>query len=110
MPQPFSAWPLREEHLVRIVLAGELDVATVREFEAVLPQPAAGELLAIDLRELSFIDSAGVHALMRLDVSARRDSWSLAIVRGPSGVQRVLDLCHVGDRIRTVDAPEHLIQ
>ena len=95
---------------MRIVLAGELDVATVREFEAALPQPAAGDVLAIDLREVSFIDSAGVHALMRLDVSARRDGWSLAIVRGPAGVQRVLDICRVGERIRTVDTPEHLLR
>jgi anti-anti-sigma factor len=110
MPRPFSAWPLREERLLRVVVAGELDVATVREFEAVLPHPAPGGLLAIDLREVSFIDSAGVHALMRLDVSARRDGWSLAVVRGPSGVQRVLDLCRVGERIHCVDRPEQLLQ
>jgi hypothetical protein len=35
--------PLREEQLVRVELAGELDVATVPEFEAALPHPAAGE-------------------------------------------------------------------
>jgi hypothetical protein len=40
---------------------------------------------------------------MRPGVSARRDRWSLAIVRGPSVV------C-VSDRIETVGAPEQLLQ
>jgi anti-anti-sigma factor len=108
MGRSFSAWPLREAQLLRVVLAGELDIATVPEFEAALPRPAAGEMLAIDLRDLSFIDSAGVHALMRLDVASRRDGWSLALVRGPDSVQRVLELCRIDDRIRIVGDTEQL--
>lgn len=104
-PPPFSAELTRHDGAARLALRGELDLGTLPEFEAALPDPAPGDVLVIDLRELDFIDSSGIHVLMRLDVAARRDGWTLALVRGRPDVQRILDLCRVGDRIRTVDAP-----
>jgi anti-anti-sigma factor len=104
-PVPFSVATARHGALARVAPAGELDLATIAQLEAALPRVVAGETLVIDLRELTFIDSSGVHLLMRLDVAARTDGWDLVVVRGQPAVQRVLDLCHVGDRIRTVGAP-----
>jgi anti-anti-sigma factor len=101
----FTAEVVRDGAAPRLVLTGELDLATVAMFEDAIPAVEPGDTLLIDLRELSFIDSSGIHVLMRLDTAARRDGWSLALVRGSRDVQRVLDLCHVGDRIRMVDAP-----
>lgn len=109
MAPSFTVQTLREEGLVRVALAGELDIGSAPELQAALPELAAGGTLAIDLRDLAFIDSAGVHLLMQLDVAARRDGWSLVLVRGSGGVQRVLDLCRVGERIRTVDTPDRLL-
>ncbi len=101
----FSASLSRDGDVLSLRLTGELDLATVPELEAALPRPAAGEVLVIDLRNLSFIDSTGIHVLMGLDVSAREQGWSFALVRPGPDVQRVLDLCHVGDRVRFVDRP-----
>jgi anti-anti-sigma factor len=106
MARSFAVRWLREGQLVRVVLEGELDIASAPEFDAALPELAAGDTLAIDLRQLEFIDSAGIHSLMKLDVASRRHAWSLVLIRGSGGVQRVLDICRVGDRIRTVDAPD----
>jgi anti-anti-sigma factor len=89
----------------RLALAGELDLATVPVLEKAIPALGSGDALVIDLRELEFIDSSGVHVLMRLDDAARRDGWTLTLVRAGRDVQRVLDLCHVGDRVRIVDSP-----
>jgi anti-anti-sigma factor len=105
LPAPFSAEVTRHGDVLHLVLVGELDLATTAELEATLPEPAAGDTVVLDLRELSFIDSSGIHAIMRLDVAARAQGWSLVAVRGRPAVQRVLDLCHVGDRVRMVDAP-----
>jgi anti-anti-sigma factor len=107
-PDPFSAELVRHDGVLVLALAGELDLATAPVVEAALPAPAPGEVLLIDLRELSFIDSSGIQILMRLDLAARRDGWTFALVRGPRDVQRVLDLCHLGDRIWTVDAPAEI--
>ena len=104
-PPEFSAVLDRRDDVLHLVLTGELDLATMVELEAALPSPAPGELLVLDLRELDFIDSSGLHVFMRLDVASRAEGWSLAIVRGGPDVQRVLDLIRLGDRIRTVDAP-----
>lgn len=101
----FSASLARHGSVLHLRLTGELDLATVPELEASLPHPGPAEILVIDLRALDFIDSTGIHVLMRLDVAARNEGWSLMLVRAPSEVQRVLDICHVADRIDIVDSP-----
>jgi anti-anti-sigma factor len=101
----FTAELVRDGGPPRLALAGELDLATVPVLEQAIPALGSGDALVIDLRELEFIDSSGVHVLMRLDDAARRDGWTLTLVRGGRDVQRVLDLCHVGDRIQIVDSP-----
>jgi anti-anti-sigma factor len=104
-PAAFSVTATRQGDTVMIALTGELDLATTTEFERALPRLGAGDTLVIDLRGLDFMDSSGLHALMRLDVAARGDGWSLTVVRGGPGVQRILDLVRLGDRVRMVDAP-----
>jgi anti-anti-sigma factor len=101
----FRAETVREDGRVTVSLGGELDIATIAELEAAVPAMQPGELLVLDLRDLLFLDSSSIHVLMRLDVAARAEGWSLVAVRARPDVQRVLDLCHVSDRIRTVDSP-----
>ena len=86
-------------------LNGELDLALVDHLEAALPVVHRGETLVVDLGELRFIDSVGVRVLMRLDVEARADEWSLVLVRARGHVKRVLELCHVHERITMLDDP-----
>jgi anti-sigma B factor antagonist len=102
----FAVEVVRRDGAIHLVLEGELDVAGLPRLEAALPEPAAGELLVVDLRELQFMDSSGIHVLMGLDVASREQGWSLVVVRGPRDVQRVLELCHVPDRVRMVDTPD----
>jgi anti-anti-sigma factor len=100
-----SAILVRHGTVLHMHLSGELDLGTVADFAASLPQPRAGEVLLADLRDVEFIDSSGVHVLMSLDVAARREGWSLVLVRGAPDVQRVLDACRVDYRIRMIDSP-----
>lgn len=80
-------------------LTGELDLASVGHLEAALPAVHRGETLIVDLGELRFIDSMGVRLLMGLDVTARAEGWSLTLVGARGHVKRVLELCHVHQRI-----------
>jgi anti-sigma B factor antagonist len=107
-PGPFSAAASRDGATVVVALTGELDIASAPELERAVPPLAAGDTLVIDLRELAFLDSSGVHALMRLDVAAREHGWSLVVVRGGPDVQRILDVVRLGDRVRMVDAPREI--
>jgi anti-anti-sigma factor len=88
---------------VRILAAGELDMATTPELDealAVWMQTSAA--IDLDLREVTFCDSSGVRLLVRLlkHVSAER----LTLRRGDA-VGRVLELAGLADRFpEEVDA------
>jgi anti-anti-sigma factor len=63
------------------------------------------EIVVIDLRRLTFVDSTGVAALVAADRHARRAGRSLAIVKGPAQVQRVLELCGLTEVLALADEP-----
>jgi anti-anti-sigma factor len=63
------------------------------------------ELIVIDLRQLTFLDATGVAALVAADRHARGDGRSLAIVKGPPQVQRVLDICGLTEVLALADEP-----
>jgi anti-anti-sigma factor len=92
---------------VRITLEGELDLATAPEVEAALREAAddyaAPERCVLDLRELTFMDSSGLRAILSANAVARRDGRVLQIVAGPPAVQRVFEICGVSDSLRFVD-------
>jgi anti-anti-sigma factor len=78
----------------RIVVRGEIDLATAPALNAALEDAEAGDALRIvlDLSVVSFIDSAGIAALMRADARSRRDGGRLRLATSPA-VDRVIDLC-----------------
>jgi anti-anti-sigma factor len=85
--------------LTVIGLAGDLDVATVAELRRQLaPRPSASlPDLALDLREVAFMDCAVVGALIaaRNDVA---DAGGCVRLAGPGmGVRRILSLCHLDE-------------
>ena len=79
---------------VVVRLAGELDLEVAGTVAA-----AVEDLLddgfphvVVDLRELSFLDSSGIHMLVAAQRSAERRHRALSLIRGPQHVQRVLEL------------------
>ena len=74
-------------------VAGELDVATVPELERTLHRPELrARLVVLDLRELAFIDSSGVHAIVDASVRAGKAGRRLVLLRGPPNVDRMFML------------------
>jgi anti-sigma B factor antagonist len=90
---------------VVVTVRGEIDLVTIDAVQAQL-DGAEGRVY-LDLREVSFIDSAGI----RLIVEGVRDldakGGELVVVRGPSAVQRLFDLVGLDGRVGMVDAPPH---
>jgi anti-sigma B factor antagonist len=78
----------------RLALRGELDLATVALLDEELSAVWAHDLrrIEIDLRDLSFIGSSGVAALLEVNSRARNVGVTLALVRGPEQVQRIFEL------------------
>lgn len=105
-PDPFRI-DVAESGVVAVVaLHGELDLFTAIEAQAVVDSLAASNrLVTVDLRGLSFMDSSGVAMLVRLDARSRQDGFDLCVVKGSDLVHRVIVMCGLDGRLRTVDAP-----
>ena len=93
-----------------IVVEGELDIATLPEFEqAVTRMRAQGlERMVIDLRKLEFLDSMSIELLLRLHGELTATGAELVVVRGPRAVNRVFDLMELERVLTLVDEPPEL--
>src|SRR3954452_9619929 len=78
---------------VRLVVHGELDLATAAAFEGALRSSWSRdvECVEIDLRGLTFIGSAGIAAILAARGRARETGCTLALVRGPDSVHRIFE-------------------
>ena len=83
-----------EGRKVVVRLAGELDLQVADDVGAVVEEllDAGSPQVVIDLRNLSFLDSSGVHMLIEAGQAAERRRRALALIRGPRNVQRVLQI------------------
>jgi anti-anti-sigma factor len=85
-------------------VAGELDLATSPQLRQALGEARQdARLVVLDVREITFIDSAGVHAILDAARDAQREGHQLMLVRGPAHVDRVLALTGVSARISTFE-------
>lgn len=81
-----------DEHV--IALEGELELANIAAIESELSHVEAGDCrqIVLDLRELSFVDSSGIHVLMQAHARASATGRPLALVVEKGAVHRVLDV------------------
>jgi anti-sigma B factor antagonist len=88
-------------------LTGELDMAGVDQFQRLLTADQAPEpgTVVLDMRELTFIDSSGLRALIMADRRVRDEGGRFIVVRGPDRVNQVLEMTGVAERIDLVDVP-----
>ena len=91
----------------RVRLNGELDLSSAPAFAARLAELEAGQpdLLEIDLRGLTFMDSSGLAELFGANRRARERGGRIVIVKDHGPVERVLNLARVEDVIDVVDLP-----
>jgi anti-anti-sigma factor len=87
----------------RVYVGGELDIATTPQLERTLSQSQA-RLVVLDLRELTFIDSCGMHAIIGAGIRARKAGRRLVLVRVPATVNRMLTLTGSSDQVEIGDA------
>ena len=74
-------------------VVGELDITTAPELERTLRESQLlAHLTVLDLRELTFMDSAGVHTIIDASLRARQDGCRLVLVRGRPDIYRMFTL------------------
>lgn len=96
LPSGFTWTRRAESGSIRLVLAGELDLALRPTFEAAVADAQAdSDRVVLDLRELMLIDCANLFVVFSVAERGRRDG-SVLILLSPRGqVRRVLDLLGV---------------
>jgi len=91
--------------LAVVALRGELDVLATAALEDELEQLACEpgiEGVALDLRALDFLDTAGLRAVVAARELLEAGERRLVLVRGPMCVQRVFELTRTADRLEFV--------
>jgi anti-sigma B factor antagonist len=85
-------------------VAGELDLATAPELERTLrATQQQARLVLLDLRELTFMDRAGVHTIVNASINARKLGRRLVLLRGPPNVDRMFALTGSSDAVEIGD-------
>ena len=85
-------------------VAGELDIATAPQLERTLRETQQqARLVLLDLRELTFMDSAGVHTIVNASIDARRLGRRVVLLRGPPNVDRMFALTGSSDAVEIGD-------
>jgi anti-sigma B factor antagonist len=95
-----------------LALSGELDLVSSPSLERAAEEQARldVELIVVDLRGLNFMDSTGLHTLLRLHQATHDLGRRFALVRGPDQVQRLFDLTGLAETLTIVDSPEQLLE
>ncbi|WP_250037998.1 STAS domain-containing protein [Paractinoplanes maris] len=88
---------------LRVTLVGECDLAVRDELHAALDAAVqASPLVVVDLTELDFLDSSGVHGLVVAHIEAQARGGRVALVNAGGAVADVLDITGVGALLGTV--------
>jgi anti-sigma B factor antagonist len=109
LPPPFSVQIQASGDCARVIVRGELDIASVPELERAVERLTDGgqvRRLTLDLREAQLMDSTGLGFLLRCKQAKRRDGLTLLIVRGSDAVQRMLRVTGLEDHFDFIDASE----
>jgi anti-anti-sigma factor len=94
-----------------VALRGELDLLSTADLEPELERLAdepGVDVVALDLRELEFLDSSGLRLVVMTERALKAAGRRLVLVRGTQPVQRVFEITRMTDRLEFVDAPEHV--
>jgi anti-sigma B factor antagonist len=102
-PMPFSATRFVREDVVVLTVAGELEMATVPRFAQLAEDVPPGSRVVVDMGDLEFVDSAGLHVLLDLHRRSKQEGWELALARPPTAVMRLLRLLKLENRFAIRD-------
>jgi anti-sigma B factor antagonist len=94
-PNPLRIFSLITPERTIITVHGEIDMATAPQFRHAMTNhlghgPATS--VHLDLSGVTFLDSAGVHAMLAVQRRARLRGSDLILVRSSPRVNRLLDL------------------
>src|SRR3712207_369499 len=99
------------DDIVCVAAHGDLDAATAYDFdeEVRTVQERGPQTLVVDLRDVTFVDSAGLGRLVALARRGRRMGERVCFVRGPRAITRLFALTGVGGSIEWIRSEERRV-
>ena len=82
---------------------GEVDLATVAAVRDALRSEQVTTRVVLDLRQVEFMDSAGLALIVEQMRRAEQEGFAFAVVRGPDQVQRLLRMAGLDERVVVLD-------
>jgi anti-sigma B factor antagonist len=97
---------------VSVRLSGSLDLAYAYRFDDEVrhAERDASSCLVLDLRDLDFLDSAGMSRILAARRRARRAGRRLVLVRGSFAVQRFLQTAAVTEQFEYAATPDEALR
>ncbi len=106
--EEFSLCQSQSRNAVVVTVRGDLDLASAPRLQGTLSDLIEGQgarRLVVDLEGLTFIDSAGIYALVQALKHVRRRGGDLALKNVTPGAHKVLDVCCLTGAFGTVNVP-----
>jgi anti-sigma B factor antagonist len=93
---------------VILELQGELDIVSSGLLDEALASAQAdgSGAVVLDLRGVSFLDSAGLRAVFKARDATRERGEQFAVTRGSEQVQRLLSVTRLDEHLHTVESPD----
>ena len=108
-PPRFSCLLSETGDMVAVTVTGELDMATSHELYWTLRNvSASASAVVLDLRELEFMDSTGLHVIVAANEHLRRDGRQLLVVRGPPPIERLFAITGIDRELELTDRPPNM--
>jgi anti-anti-sigma factor len=104
MDEPFSLSTEVYAGLPVVVVRGELDDLTSPELEHAIDACPGGDLVVVDLSNIVFVSSAGIHALLR-----ERDR-TVALVCPPGNVMRLFEIVRASSRVAIYESLDEAVR
>jgi anti-anti-sigma factor len=97
---------------ITLTAIGELDLVSSPALQEELDRAIGSdtEVIVLDLRRLTFMDSSGLHVLVRGQQHAHEAGRRFFLINGGEQVQRLLDLTHVAELMSFVDSPADALE
>ena len=102
----FSVATHAEGSVEVVVVRGEVDIATADAVRADLDGACRrSDNVVLDLREVSFMDTQGLAAVIEAEKSSSESGTQFVVVRAPATVHRLFEMIGLSDRLTVVDDP-----
>lgn len=91
---------------VILELQGELDIVGCGLLDEALASAEGSGAVVLDIRGVSFLDSAGLRAIFRARDATQQRGEQFAVTPGSVQVQRLLSVTRLNEHLHTIESPD----